>query len=42
MWFADQNITRRMDSLELNFGGLEVQKLNIPTDRSQREDEKMR
>ena len=36
MYFRDQNIMQRGDSTKLNFEGLEMQKLNIPTDRAQK------
>ena len=41
MYFADQNIIEKGDTEKLNFEGLEMQKLNIPTDKTQRADEKM-
>ena len=40
MYFTDQNIIQKGDTEKLNFEGLEMQKLNIPTDKTQRADEK--
>ena len=33
VYFTDQNIKQNGDPIELNFEGLEMQKLNILTDR---------
>ena len=40
VYFTDQNIMQRWNSVELNFEGLEMQKQNTPTHRAQRADEK--
>ena len=39
MCFGDQNIMQRRDPMEMNFGGLEMQKRNTPINRAQRVDE---
>ena len=38
---TDQNIMHRGHPIELNFEGLEMKKWNIPTDRTQKVNEKM-
>ena len=35
VYFTDENIIQRGESMKLNFEGLEMQKLNIPTDKAQ-------
>ena len=41
MYFIDQNIIQRRDSIKLNFEGLEMHKGNMPTDRARRADDKI-
>ena len=40
VYFTDQKIIQKEDPKELNFEGLEMQKWNKQTDRTQRADEK--
>ena len=40
MYFIDQKVMQDGDSTELNFEGLEMEKWNIPTDRTRRTNEK--
>ena len=40
VYFTNENIKPRGDSMKLNFEVLEMQKWNIPMDRAQRVDEK--
>ena len=40
--FTDQNVMQSRDPMELNFEGLQMLNRNIPTNRSQRVDEKNR
>ena len=40
VYFTNHNVMQKGDPMELNFESLEMQKWNIPTDRSQKVDEK--
>ena len=40
VYFTNHNLMQRRDPMELNFEGLKMQKINIPTNRAQKVDGK--